>query len=690
MSKLLLVVAIFLAFCIISIKPDLFPAHTQEINVLVEIKNTTLFASGSEDLTIKIWDYTKNLYLRTFRGHNFSIHSLAYIPNSNNIISGDSNGSICIWDYTNAKLIKQLTQVHNGIVYDIKILENGTFASAGYEGYIKIWNIADFSMKTQIWASNTSIISLYYLPDVHYLICGAKDSSVRVFALNGTEWEIIWIFSNTSSTNSWVNHFTAIHGKSFLAACLGDGRITIWDYVKLSIVRNWTSSREECKVITYIEKDDVLVSGSTLQHIKIWDYMNAKELQVINAHLTVINDFLYLKDNNLLISAGSDKTIKFWNTTNATSITFENMISMQQGYVYSILHFPSTTTYGVASADGTVGIYNYMERSILKMFTVTNPDAKNVWTKGASGLALIKGTDYFATSSTDGYAQIYSSKTFSLAFDTFLSHGTSWISTIFNIPDTKLMVTAGADKNILIWDYTNQEIKYNLTGHTAWVISSIYIPSKDYIISASYDYNVKIWNYKAANPLIENIKETGVNNETLICKTLKFIKNDIFAAGYYDGSIRLYKIGSNKSISILKMHEASIDSLYYLTEKNLLISTGEDRRYIVWDLNTNKNISGFDNFYSPIDSIEYLSEIDVIAFGSQDGIVRLWDYKTGVEWKPKNDQKTTEEENNKKLIIIGIAVGSALLFALIILVIICIRKKGSADLTNPGTELTTA
>ena len=66
---------------------------------MIEILNTKLIASGSDDMTIKIWNYESGECISTLSGHTSDVNSLVYIPSKKLIVSGSSDKSIKIWNY---------------------------------------------------------------------------------------------------------------------------------------------------------------------------------------------------------------------------------------------------------------------------------------------------------------------------------------------------------------------------------------------------------------------------------------------------------------------------------------------------------------------------------------------------------------------------------------------------------------
>ena len=72
--------------------------------------------------------------------------------------------------------------------------------------------------------------------------------------------------------------------------------------------------------------------------------------------------------------------------------------------------------------------------------------------------------------------------------------------------DSKIIVSAGYDKMIKIWNLESGEELRTLAGHTDKV-SSVAISSKrKFIISGSFDKSVKIWNYENCGPHLRFIR----------------------------------------------------------------------------------------------------------------------------------------------------------------------------------------
>ncbi len=61
--------------------------------------------SGSDDQTVKIWDFKTGECLNTFIGHNGFITSVIITPDGKYIISGSSDKTIKMWDIKTGEIL---------------------------------------------------------------------------------------------------------------------------------------------------------------------------------------------------------------------------------------------------------------------------------------------------------------------------------------------------------------------------------------------------------------------------------------------------------------------------------------------------------------------------------------------------------------------------------------------------------
>ncbi|NXI91710.1 PRP19 factor, partial [Psophia crepitans] len=65
--------------------------------------------------------------------------------------------------------------------------------------------------------------------------------------------------------------------------------------------------------------------------------------------------------------------------------------------------------------------------------------------------------------------------------------------------DTNKILTGGADKNVIVFDKSSEQILATLKGHSKKVTSVVFHPSQDLVFSASPDATIRIWSVPSAS-----------------------------------------------------------------------------------------------------------------------------------------------------------------------------------------------
>ena len=106
-----------------------------------------LLASGSVDTTIKIWQVSTGIEVRTLLGTKAVVETLSFSPDGKKLASAGYERTIRVWDLTTGKQIRELIG-HSDAIVSLCFFPAGKFgdgnvlASSSLDARTEIWNVS--------------------------------------------------------------------------------------------------------------------------------------------------------------------------------------------------------------------------------------------------------------------------------------------------------------------------------------------------------------------------------------------------------------------------------------------------------------------------------------------------------------------------------------------------------------------
>jgi WD40 repeat protein len=143
-------------------------------------------ASGSDDLTIKLWDPASGQELRTLEGHSAWVSCLAFSPDSRILASGGDDYTVRLWDVGSGRPLHTMNE-HTDRVMSVAFSPNGRIlASAGDDGMIMLWDVAS-GRKLRMLPVYAPVSFLAFRPDGATLVSGSANAVILWDTATGTE-----------------------------------------------------------------------------------------------------------------------------------------------------------------------------------------------------------------------------------------------------------------------------------------------------------------------------------------------------------------------------------------------------------------------------------------------------------------------------------------------------------------------
>ena len=264
-----------------------------QITDIIEIKDGKIVVS-SEDSEIKIFDKSGNVFY-ILKGHSHSVRALCYIRDDI-FASGSNDKTIRIWDLQQNKSIEILKEPNNQII-SLNLLNNQKLASCSFK---EIY-IYDDKFKLQYllkehlnWVRN--IIQI----DKNKICSCSDDGTIKIYDKH------FQILNTLNEHNNSVFSICLLRDGRFIS---GDkkGKLFCW-------FKNFSTNKEykfhNSGILKIIQiKDGRIVSSSLDKTIKVWD-LDFRNVNTFKNHNNV-QALCPLKDGGFC-SGGNDIVLNFW------------------------------------------------------------------------------------------------------------------------------------------------------------------------------------------------------------------------------------------------------------------------------------------------------------------------------------------------------------------------------------------
>jgi WD40 repeat protein len=239
----------------------------------------------------------------------------------------------------------------------------------------------------------------------------------------------------------------------------------------------------------------------------------------------------YLTEQNLLLAGQNFEGIHFIDAIQQKEIA---SIELSKSQIFDI-KINGDRAY-IASGDGTLFIIDINNRSIIKRVKLAE--------KSVRAIAINNRLGHIAVGLSDNSIRILSLNDLSQRY--VISAHKSSVFTLLYDPVTNLLLSGSRDAHLKRWDPSNNyQLEKSVVAHMYAINSLALNPDGNLFVSASMDSTIKVWDSKTMSLLkvIDRSRHLG--------------------------------------------HTSSVNKVFWTDHANMLISCGDDKNIIVWDLSVN-------------------------------------------------------------------------------------------------------
>ncbi len=248
--------------------------------------------------------------------------------------------------------------------------------------------------------------------------------------------------------------------------------------------------------------------------------------------------------------------------------------------------------------------------------TAISPDGQLLAAGGEHGTLVIfdaatgKLLQHLEGHATEGRAQ--DNAVFSIAFT----------------PKGDTLISAGADKKIILWQRQGQSFKQQqafAAPDKVWAIAIS--PDGQLLASGGTDNAVSLWSLPDGK-LLQTLKQ---HTQTISDRGLAFSADGRYlASGSYDDTAILWEVASGKALHTLSGHNGNIHQVTFSADGQTLATASSDKTVRLWDVADGQLQRSLVGHSNNVFAVRFIGNGDTLLSAGFDRTLRLWDTKSGV------------------------------------------------------------
>ncbi|MBD2224473.1 NB-ARC domain-containing protein [Calothrix anomala] len=544
--------------------------HSNSVNTVALSTDGKYAISGSDDKTLKVWNWQTGELLRTLVGHSDSVNAVALSADGKYVISTSRDTTLKVWNWQTGELLRTLVG-HSRSVNAVALSADGKYAISGSDDTtLKVWNWQTGELLRTLVGHSGSVSAVALSADGKYAISGSLDNTLKVW--NWQTGELLRTLVGHSGSVSAVA--LSADGNYAISGSL-DNTLKVWNWQTGELLRTLVGHISSVRAVALTPEGKYIISASHDTTLKVWNWQTGELLQTLVGHSDWVRAVALTANGKYAISASRDTTLKVWNWQTG------ELLRTLVGHSSSVRGVALTANgkYAIsASRDTTLKVWNWQTGELLRTL-VGHSD----WVRA---VALTANGKYAISGSDDKTLKVWNWQTGKL-LRTIEGHSYS-VRAVTLTPDGKYVISGSLDNTLKVWNWQTSKLLRTIEGHTYWVNAVALTPDGKYAISASHDTTLKVWNWQTGE-LLRSIK--GHSSSIYALALTPDGKYAISAS--HDTTLKVWNWQIGELLRTIEGHSDSVNAVALTPDGKYVISGFVDNTLKVWNWQTGEEIATF-------------------------------------------------------------------------------------------------
>ncbi len=335
--------------------------HTDSVCSVAFGAGESILASGSDDCSIRLWNVSTGECLKVLSGHTGGVTSVAFNTGGTVLASGSKDTTARLWEISTGYCFQTL-QGHKDAIRSVAFNSDGkTLASGGDDRAILLWEVSTGYCIRTLQGYTNAIWSVTFSPDGKTLASGGDDRAI-----------LLWEVSTGHKLKALQGHARRVNSIAFsqdgkLLVSKGDDMsANLWDVNKMRFLKTLTGHISKNWYVGLTDDGDVIVNASNDPQVQLWKIsleVNGKnEQKQPIVPLSGVTAIAYSPDRSLLATAHGDMSIKLWETSTGLCL---HTLQGKTHWIWCVVFSPDGRVLASGSNDGVIKLWDVSSGSCL-------------------------------------------------------------------------------------------------------------------------------------------------------------------------------------------------------------------------------------------------------------------------------------------------------------------------------------